>query len=360
MKKQFGFGLALALGLTSSGAFAQSAAAPTPSDSSEAGEEDAEASPEAPEKGSREYLVLLVTDGAALYDQKKYDQAQVKLREAYSLNPSPTIGIVLAHAYRDDGQLGNAMDTYQLVAGTDVAEDAHPRVIQAVSEAKEEYERLKSKTNWLTLAVSGPAEFAVTFNGEEREAHRSGAYVLMPGVYSVTVTAAGYLERTLEFVAHPGQRPVQVVEMKKEAMVVPPAAPATVLAPTPREKPRPQEPEEERTGAFKALGWVSISGGVAGLMAGTGLVMYAWTENERSENYCDDQVCSAEAQAPMTNARKGANSATIAYAVGGGLTAVGVTLFVLDGVHKRKHRRKYEDTTRISLTPTGARLSGRF
>jgi tetratricopeptide (TPR) repeat protein len=131
------------------------------------------------------------------------------------------------------------------------------------------------------------------------------------------------------------------------------AAPAASPAP-------PREPEA----GLEPLEVAAISAGTIGLVGvgiGVGFGLAARSESDVWRSECDGNVCTSQrgVDAAETASRR-ADVATIGFAVGGGLIAVGAVLWLLDGSDERPEAAALRLAPSVGESSLGGVLSGRF
>jgi len=131
------------------------------------------------------------------------------------------------------------------------------------------------------------------------------------------------------------------------------AAPA--VAPQP-----PREPE----GGLEPLEVAAISAGTIGLVGvgiGVGFGLAARSESDVWRSECDGNVCTSQrgVDAAETASRR-ADVATLGFAVGGGLIAVGAVLWLLDGSDEQPEGAALRLAPSVGESNLGGVVSGRF
>jgi hypothetical protein len=261
----------------------------------------------------------LFQSGKALLEQKNYAAACPKLTESYHLDPGTGTLLALALCHEGDGLLASAWGEFADVVARSRREGRPDRE----KLARQHMTVLESRLPTLTISLAPGAEQALGLE-IKRDGVRVGAGSLTtavpvdPGHHHVEATAPGYkpFSATLTLSAD-GQHGEVLVPVLVREPEQPTAAPHVA----PRGFWNP----------LRLAGlWVGFAG-VAGLATGSVFGLRAIDRNNASKNDgCNAMsVCSTPlATSERRDAQWAGEASTVAFAVGGGLLAVGAGMVV--------------------------------
>lgn len=271
----------------------------------------------------------LFREGKGLMDAGDFARACPKLEESQRQDPASGTLLALAYCYEQAGKTASAWGTYNSAAMRARQEGRSDRE-QA---ARERGTALEQKLSTLTLEV--PADvaqspgFTVRRDGETVPPAAWGSAVpLDPGEHLIEVSADG---------KKPWQAKVSLgANADKQKLQVPPleAGPAAPAAPPPVAPPQaaPSADEGSKGGSsLPIIGLVTGGVGVVALGVGTYFGLRAKSLNDDSK----EQGCNAQNECTPTggekrdDAKSAATASTIAFVVGGVLTAGGVALYLI-------------------------------
>jgi tetratricopeptide (TPR) repeat protein len=110
-----------------------------------------------------------------------------------------------------------------------------------------------------------------------------------------------------------------------------PLAPTAVVAPQPPPMPLPAAPDESST-ALTTSAIITGSIGLVGIGLGVGFGLAAQSDLDESDRYCDGNQCTSQIGVEAAkDASREANIATIGFAAGGTLLALGAVLWFVSG-----------------------------
>jgi hypothetical protein len=131
------------------------------------------------------------------------------------------------------------------------------------------------------------------------------------------------------------------------------------------EPPRPRKPVEPQDGGLRPLETAAVtlgSMGLVGIGVGIGFGIAASARSDDWQHDCDGNACrSPESVEAAESARRSATVATVGFAAGGGLLALGAALWLIDSGNESTDRQ-----SALQLAPFvhgaggGTLLSGRF
>jgi hypothetical protein len=262
----------------------------------------------------------LFNEGLALVAGGKYAEGCRKLEGSQALDATLGTELRLADCYERQGLTASAWATFKHAQGV-----AH---VQAQSEREElarlRFEALEPKLSYLDLNVEGTPlpGLSVTRNGREVPLASLGVAIPVdPGEQRIIASAPGYepWQQTLVVAPGPGQR----------ALVIPPLEKREASRAAIEKAPAQAEPERSTQ---RAVGIVTSVVGLASLLAGGGLGLYAKVEGDRSkqDQFCpsdDHNGCTPEGVDLRDRARTAGSASTITFIAGAALLTTGVVLW---------------------------------
>jgi hypothetical protein len=111
-----------------------------------------------------------------------------------------------------------------------------------------------------------------------------------------------------------------------------------------------------RMATLRSAALVLLGAGAAGLVTGATFGVRAIVENDDSKSGCHGNVCNAQGKADRLAALSSGDNATVAFAIGGVITAAGVALWALGGRGEAPAPAKQEIHPGMTLERGGARL----
>jgi hypothetical protein len=320
----------------------------------------------------------LFKQGRDLMAAGQYGEGCPKLAESERLDPAPGTLLNLATCYERNGQVTSAWVTFKEAATAARKADQSERERLATEKAA----ALEPSLPTLTILVSPKADqpdLEVRRDGEIVGRAEWGAPIPVdPGVHVIDARAPG---------RKPWQGQVPPVAIgTKASLEVPPLAPlpeneASGIAPYPAgtspasgvpgaaptgstapavEPPGPAAPTHP--GATQRL-VAGITGGVglASIAAGAVLGALAMSDNNQAASSgCISNVCNQQSYATGNDAKHAATASTIAFAVGGGLVAAGVVLWLTSPGDARGSGVRAGLVPAASTSSAGAMLQGSF
>jgi hypothetical protein len=291
----------------------------------------------------------LFQSGKALLEQKNYAAACPKLTESYRLDPGTGTLLALALCHEGDGLLASAWGEFADVVARSRREGRPDRE----KLARQHMTTLESRLPTLTISLAPGAEQAPGLE-VKRDGVRVGAGSLTtpvpvdPGHHHVEATAPGYkpFSATLTLAAD-GQHGEVLVPVLVREPEQPPALPRA-------EARRFWSP-------LRVAGlWVGVAG-VAGLATGSVFGLRAIDRNNASKNDgCNAMsVCTQLGTSERRDAQWAGDASTVAFAVGGGLLAVGAAMVVF-GDSRSEAGVAVKASPIVSNRELGMGLEGRF
>jgi hypothetical protein len=286
----------------------------------------------------------LLTDGNKLFTEEKYDEALVKLNEAYALSNSPNVLLMVARTLVRLKRLPEAAEAYYAAeqdARRRLAESA--KYQQTADTANAELAPLRSVLGVVRLRVhDAPADATLQVNGNPRPGPiKNGVDMPLyfePGDVEIALAASGY---------EPVSKKLTVAQATETPLDLTMKEPGAVDADAPAEKPK--APPNWTLPATIAVGSVGLIG--MGMFAGFGL---------SSKGIYDDlrQRCAPRCgAADLPDRDTGERNARIAN----GMLAVGIVGLVAGSAlltyHVISHRGRKDAAVVVGPNWIGARGS---
>jgi hypothetical protein len=295
--------------------------------------------------------------GRALLAQKKTEAALEELQRSLRLLPSPNTELLIGHALRELGRLGEAMGTYQRVLADASAkvQAGEARYQRTLEEAGRWSAALRPKVGKLDISVAGCGE-GCRLTVDEREIALDGrhatAWFATGPLHTAVATSADGREARREISVEAGGVRTEVI------LTVPPPEPEP--APQPVAPPAPTTPPDDDGGDFPLPPWpVYVAGGVGVV----GFALFAGFGAASASTASDLDECAPNCPESLReDADAGKRNQTIANVGLGigitGLVAAG-TIWALD-VFVFDEGDEGDETMALRVGPTGAILVGRF
>jgi hypothetical protein len=292
----------------------------------------------------------LFDQGLRLMKQNAFSDACPKLEESERIDPAVGTLLYLGECYERIGKTASAWATFREAASLANNSNQADRARVASGRAQDIEPKLSHLSIELAPDVARIPGVIVKRSGQRVESSLYGTPLPVdPGEYRVEVSAPGYETWTTPIKVESGgaSASVRVPGLVKGAEPVAPVTPTT-STPTgagnesPPVKPPPPTPKSGLT-TGQTLGLVVGGVGVIGLGLGTYFGVRAIGKNSDAEPFCNSaNHCTQPGIDLWEKAKKDATASNIAFAVGGGLVALGGVVFLSTGK---------SDTDRVALVP---------
>ena len=303
----------------------------------------------------------LFRQGRELMEKGDYAGACPKLAESFHQDESTGTLLALALCQEQVGQTASAWASFTKVV-TRAKQDGRPDRERA---AREHAQALETKLSYLTIEVdpAAAAQPGVTLTRDGLPLGH-GAWgassPIDPGEHVVEVTAPGKLTwRASIFVgATADSHTLRVPALVDDAQ----RAPGAFAVVAPRRADRAPAPAKGNA-TLRTLALGSGAAGVVTLGVGGYFALHASSLNgdSKREGCGADNRCEAAGYAKRKSAISAASTATITSLAGGVLTAVGVTLFLVDNAKRRSDANpRLEATAAAGPAFSGVLVRGRF
>jgi len=305
----------------------------------------------------------LFREGRALMDAGNYASACPKLEESYAQDPATGTLLALGICQERSGLTASAWATFSDAAARAKRDGRADRE----RAAREHMTALEPKLARLTIQVdpslAGLAGFSVKRDGREVGAGAWGASVpIDPGEHVVEATAPGRrpFNTKLTVPAQPVAQTVQIPALE----LAPQENAGGETAKTANPEPTPSDAQGTRNAKPLRLPGMIIGGvglvtlGVSGIFA---LRASSLNSESKEDGHCDAQnQCDEIGGAKRDDAKTAANVATVTVLAGGALTALGVTLFLLQPRSSQARATRVEALPLVGRDEAGMALRGTF
>lgn len=306
----------------------------------------------------------LFDQGVRLMKQNSFAEACPKLEESERIDPAVGTLLYLGECFERVGRSASAWATFREAASLATNSGQPDRARVATARAQE----LEPKLSRLSVELApdvAKLEGVVIRRGNQRiEASLYGVPLPVdPAEYRVEVTAPGYEAwSTSVKVEAGGNASVRVPTLvKARESAVPPVSNPTTST-TNETSPAPATAKttpKSSLSAQQTLGIVLGGAGLVGVGVGSYFGIRAISKNSDAEQHCPrGALCNDQEGEELTNkAQAAARASNIAFAIGGGLVAVGAIVYLTGG-------KKHDD--RVALVPVlgpgtaAGSLVGRF
>lgn len=282
----------------------------------------------------------------ALFDQKKYEAALVLFRQAYEESKSPNARLMVGRTLLALGRLTDAHDELAAtVAEAAKRAETEPKYAQARDAAAAELAPLEAKVGKLVLTFAGAHPGArVTVNGAAVPAERLGTpMAVLPGAVEIVVDGMG---------TGPVKRAESVPAGQTRTVVLGGAAPARSAAPGPTATPTGAPDEPPATGGGVRYAGIAVAGlGAAGMVLFGVATMMGDQKLAQLQEECGGARCTDPKYADVVDSGKTFDLlANVGLGVGIAGLAAGTAMIVFGGP------RKAPATATLAVTPGGAAL----
>jgi hypothetical protein len=323
----------------------------------------------------------LATDGAAAFNEGRYQDAVDSFTKAESLVHAPPHLLYLARSYEKLGQLVKAREAYLKVIKENLPANAPQAFHDSQAKAAEEVKAIEPRLAGLVVKVEGGEggkDLAVLVDGVPIPAVLIGvSRPVDPGEHKIEGGADGFRAEAQSVTLAEGEKKSIVLTMiadpnaKSPVPSAPPpeAAPIVATSAAPTASPTTDQgvkPSEDKSG-LRIGSYVAFGVGVLGLGAGTFFTLQSASKRSDADdkfeecggesgcfngNPLSDEVASLD-----DDARTAQTLGIVGFAVGGVGIAAGTVLFIMSSDSK-------EQTASASIRPYvglgSAGLTGKF
>ena len=306
----------------------------------------------------------LFEEGVALSDKGQWPDACKKFEASQTLDVAVGTLLRLADCYERIGRLASAWARFREARSLAQAQAMPDRERIASLRA----EALDARMARITIKVPEniPAGFQVAL-GETvvPRASWGSALPVDAGNANVTASAPGYwpFERRVTVPDASGARLIVIIPPLDAKPTAPGPAPRVAPRVAPGPRPRAAPPSDGNAGyGARAVGVTfGVVGGV-GLATGGALAIAASRRNDKSLDHCPagPRLCTARGVQLRDEAAKLADLATVSTAVGGGLLATGIVVYLVGWSQGSKERVAFDVAPDVVARGVSVRARGQF
>jgi hypothetical protein len=269
--------------------------------------------------------------GMDAYDRGDATAAVDKLAAAWTLAPTPLIGMGLAHAYEKNNKLVEAREIVLAIHRLEVATGETANSARARDEADKLEPMLARRIGHIHVIVNkAPDGATASIDGSSAPlASLAVDRPVNPGAHTIDLMVSGRVRASQSVTVGEGERK----EITLEAPAEPPQAHEDVLAPPVADKtPAPLAPVVVQSSAspLALIGAITLGVGVG---AGAIFGALAVFESNTVKTNCVSFACQPADQGHLSNAQIYAGISTTAFVIAG----VGATLLVIGLVINHGH-----------------------
>jgi hypothetical protein len=298
--------LALTLAGTSRLARAQPAPAPAPAPAGAAGAQSAE-----------DQRAGLYRGGVDAASAGRWSDARDRFAAALALRASPKVLFSLAQAEEQLGRVATARGDYEhALEGAKAAKEG-----DVVVAAEQALAAITPRVPHVRVVATGASGAAATL--DDRPIAVGVAVAVDPGAHRIVVVAPGAATAVATVAIGERQELDVPVQLELEAHGAPPPPLASLAPEAPATSVAAGSP-------WRAIGLIAAGSGLVAMGVGTYFALDAKSKNDASNaSGCSGNACTPEAAATRRSALSAADASTVAFAIGGVLTAAGVTVWLI-------------------------------
>jgi serine/threonine-protein kinase len=304
----------------------------------------------------------LFEEGVALSDKGQWPDACKKFEASQNLDIAVGTLLRLADCYERIGKLASAWARFREARSLAQAQAMPDRERIATLRA----EALDAKMARITIRVPGtvPAGFEVTLGDTlVQRASWGSALPVDAGNANVTASAPGYLpfERRVTVPQVAGARLIVIIPPLEAQPAAPVARVQPRAASTPRQRAAPRS-DASAGYAARAIGVTFAVVGGVGLATGGALTITSSRRNDQSLEHCPagPRLCTARGVQLRDEATTLADMATVSTAVGGGLLATGIVVYLVGSSQGSKERVAFDVAPDVAARGVSVRARGAF
>jgi tetratricopeptide (TPR) repeat protein len=269
----------------------------------------------------------ILAEGNRLSSEGQYLEALEKFRAAYELYPSPKLLLNIGTMQRQLGRNVQAAATYEAYIRDP---EADPKQIDNLQRVLQELDAVVAR---LRIRVA-PADSKVTLDGEVITVPPEGIEKrLEPGVHNVVAEKKGFPATVKSVTLIRGEK--RLLELLVD--------PTLIVDPT-------LVKNAASKSALGTSGYIIGGVGVLGLLGGATAAIVAKVENDRAMKACEVSTarCDGAHIDAGSNAVTAAQSANVAFLLGGAATATGLALWL---VSRRSSTAPTKDKPQVTFVP---------
>jgi hypothetical protein len=306
----------------------------------------------------------LAKQGLAAYDAGHFEEAAQKLTKAYAVIHLPTLAVASARALAKTGKLLAASELY--LEATRIPRDKSWAVAQdeAQRDAYKEQSELLTRIAHVTVIISGadPSGTSLKIDGTTiPQALADAEQMVDPGERQIEARFGNkVMRRSIQLKEGEHVRITLAFDSLGNANAL---SPATDQPQTANQSPLTTssrgEPAASRGSVQRAVGWITVGVGGAGLVLGsvTGMLALSKRSSLQDSTDCspvDRNSCTVSRASDVDTYNGMRTISSVGFIAGGVLTAAGVTLLLT------APKRDMKPTAQLWLTPSSVGIYGGF
>jgi serine/threonine-protein kinase len=306
----------------------------------------------------------LFDQGVRLMKQNSFAEACPKLEESERFDPAVGTLLYLGECYERAGKTASAWATFREAASLATNSGQPDRARVATARAQELDPKLSRLSIELSPEVAGIQGVVVKRGNQRIEPSLYGTPLPVdPAEYRIEVTAPGYETWTTPIKVDAGG----TASVRVPALVKAPesAAPAPVPPPPSNDASAqlqsPPKPVAKAGLTGQQTAGIVLGGvGLVGVGLGSFFGIRAISKNSDAEQHCPrGALCDDQQGEDLTNqAKDNARASNIAFAIGGGLVAIGAVVYLTGG--GRKHDSELALVPQLAPGVAAGSIVGRF
>jgi hypothetical protein len=278
----------------------------------------------------------------------KLAEACAKYMESHRLEPKPGTILNVATCHEQEGRTATAWADY-----TEAATFA-ARAKQADRErfARGKIEELEKKLSYVTFRFPQVVGLEILLDGKTLTTASAGTRVpIDPGEHALEATAPGKVAWSSRVTVEqgPSERSIVVPALTDEA-----AGGGAAPGKLPETSP-PAEEKRSDGSTQRAVGWVTVGVGVAGLGAGALFGVQTLEEKSTVDDNCVGSRCNPIGLNANEDAQRSAALSTVGFVVGGAALVTGIVLLVSA---PRAHSKASKVSWTFAGGPSGGGIHG--
>lgn len=321
----------------------------------------------------------LAVDGLKLAQAGNCADAVRKLERAEKLYHSAVVASRLGECYVSVGRLVEGTEILRKVLREPQPAEPTPALTKALERAQKALDSAKPRIAGLTIKVAAVSDLTVKVDGNAVASALLDTEIPSdPGEHNIEASAPGFLKSATRISVSEGERKTITLTLTRDpnapvavAEAPPPASPAASPARSDAPATASSTPSSERQpnhAPNRTAAYVALGVGVAGVGAGSVLGILTMNQRKDLKDSCPNDICQAEQEQDLEDAKRLGNFSTIAFGVGAAGFVLGTVLYFTAGPSSSdralapKPSRKFAGLSnpRVALGPTQVQLGADF